>query len=129
MTEYKLWDIQTWWLHYGTIGIAFLSYYAFLKTTFGTTVKIEDLNLYGDKPAQDAFNDEASSDSCPATKHKRPSKVYKDGIYGYIRHPMMAFLMYTIVISPTMVRGNIVFDINYYYLPLTINFARTFAFD
>jgi hypothetical protein len=87
MTEYKLWDIQTWWLHYGTIGkwlqhshvvhvisiikctykigfrthagIAFLSYYAFLKTTFGTTVKIEDLNLYGDKPAQDAFNDEA----------------------------------------------------------------------
>ena len=39
--------------------------------------------------------------ACPVSK--RPSKVYKGGLYGYIRHPMMTFLMCSICIIPTMV--------------------------
>ena len=39
--------------------------------------------------------------ACPVSK--RPLKVYKGGIYGYIRHPMMTSLMCSICITPTMV--------------------------
>lgn len=104
MTEYTLWTIQTQWLYCAVLGLSLVFYLAFVKIAFGTTFKIEGLDLYGYSSCGDKNNRKLNSEECPA--NRRPQKVYKDGIYSYVRHPMMASLLYATCISPTMTIGH-----------------------